>query len=212
MEESCTAKTHRSGAAPFFTLSRISHREQSKKSKAPGFVRDGSCHRWTGRRSARPSCRGHFETTDGTSFVWVRRSVFDGRENTTKSDKGRFAPVDASVIAEIDKHLAGRTNGYVFQTRNGTPLRLSNVLEDSLHPILDELGILGQLCTWVYSGVSPQVIRDWAGHGSVTSSLTPTRKRCGSITPRRCPRSSRYLNWTQAKREESGASAQRVVN
>ena len=63
----------------------------------------------------------------------------------------------------------------MFETRNGTSLRLSNVLEDFLHPILDELGIprtgmhafrRGRISEWVYNGVSRQVIRDWAGHGS----------------------------------------------
>src|SRR5215469_2962966 len=115
------------------------------------------------------------EQSNGAGVVCVRRSVFDGRENTTKSNKVRYVPVDASVMAEIRKHVAARGTGYVFQTRNGTPLRLSNVLEDFLHPILDELGIprtgmhafrRGRISEWVYSGVKRQVIRDWAGHGS----------------------------------------------
>jgi integrase len=70
--------------------------------------------------------------TNGTGVVCVRRSVFNGRENTTKSNKVRYVRIDASVMVEIKKHLAGRKTGYVFQTRKGTPLRLSNVLEDFL--------------------------------------------------------------------------------
>ena len=112
---------------------------------------------------------------NGTGIIRVGRSVFAGRENSTKSEKVRYVPIDASVMVEIEKHLAGRTSGYVFQTRNGTPLSLSNVLEDWLHPILDELGIprtgmhafrRGRISEWVYGGVKRQVIRDWAGHGS----------------------------------------------
>lgn len=112
---------------------------------------------------------------NGTGIACIRRSVFAGKENTTKSEKIRSTPIDASVMEEINKHLAGRKSGYVFETRNGTPLRLNNVLEDWLHPILDELGIprtgmhafrRGRISEWVYSGVSRQVIRDWAGHGS----------------------------------------------
>jgi integrase len=115
------------------------------------------------------------EQSNGTGIVCIRRSVFAGRENTTKSDKVRTVLLNASVMAEIKKHLGERTSGYVFQTRNGTALLLSNVLEDSLHPILDELGIprtgmhafrRRRISEWVYSGVSRQVIRDWAGHGS----------------------------------------------
>ena len=115
------------------------------------------------------------EQSNGTGIVCIRRSVFAGRENTTKSDKVITVTLNVSVMAEIKKHLGERTSGYVFQTRNGTPFRLSNVLEDSLHPILDELGIprtgmhafrRRRISEWVYSGVSRQVIRDWAGHGS----------------------------------------------
>jgi integrase len=164
------------------------------------------------------------EQSNGTSVVCVRRSVFDGRENTTKSNKVRYVPVDASVMAEIRKHLAGRRTGYVFQTRNGTPLRLSNVLEDFLHPILDELGIprtgmhafrRGRISEWVYSGVSRQVIRDWAGHGSDKLIDLYTKKMWEYHSPEISkvkPLLELDSNWTQAEGEESGASAQRVVN
>jgi integrase len=75
--------------------------------------------------------------------ITIRRSVFEGEENTSKSDTGdedrtRTVPADASVAAELRKHLKGRGFGYVFQTRNATPLRLSNVREDKLYPILEE--------------------------------------------------------------------------
>ena len=164
------------------------------------------------------------EQSNGTGVVCVRRSVFDGRENTTKSNKIRYVPIDASVIAEIRKHLAGRRTGYAFQTRNGTPLRLSNVLEDFLHPILDELGVprtgmhafrRGRISEWVYSGVSRQVIRDWAGHGSDKLIDLYTKKIWEYHSPEISkvkPLLESDSNWTQAAGEESGALAQRVVN
>jgi hypothetical protein len=67
--------------------------------------------------------------------ITIRRSVFEGAENTSKSDTGdedrsRTVPIDASVAMELKKNLRGRRSGYLFDTRNGTPLRLSNVLED----------------------------------------------------------------------------------
>ena len=52
---------------------------------------------------------------------------------------------------------------------------MSNVLEDHLHPILDELKIPrggmhafrhGRVSNLVYSGVSRAVIRDWIGRNS----------------------------------------------
>jgi integrase len=160
--------------------------------------------------------------SNGTGIVCVRRSVFAGQENTTKSDKPRYVPIDASVMAEIKKHIAGRTSGYVFETRNGTPLSLSNVLEDSLHPIFYELGIprtgmhafrRGRISEWVYSGVSRQVIRDWAGHGSDKLVDLYTKKmweyhslEMAKVKP------LLDSDWTQTAREESGGTAQRVVN
>jgi integrase len=57
--------------------------------------------------------------------VTIRRSVFEGEENTSKSDTGdedrtRTVPIDASVAMEPEKHLRGRRYGYLFETRNGT--------------------------------------------------------------------------------------------
>jgi integrase len=109
-------------------------------------------------------------------------AVVNGVEGTTKSDTGdkdrtRACPIDSSIVQELSKHLNGRTNGLVFRTRNGKPLLLSNVSEDELRPILDDLGIWkggmgmhsfrrGRISQWVYAGVTRQVIRDWAGHSA----------------------------------------------
>jgi integrase len=114
--------------------------------------------------------------------ITIRRSVFEGQENTSKSatgdeDKTRTVPIDASVVEELKQHLENRKSGYLFQTRNGTPLRLSNVREDKLCPILEELKLVqpgvgmhafrrGRISQLVYAGVSRQVIRDWCGHSS----------------------------------------------
>lgn len=162
------------------------------------------------------------EQSNGTGVICIRRSVFGGRENTTKSEKIRHVPIDVSVMEELKKHLAGRTSGYVFQTRNGTPLSLSNVLEDWLHPILDELGIRrtgmhafrrGRISEWVYSGVSRQVIRDWAGHGSDKLIDLYTKKMWEYHSPEMAKvRPLLDSNWTQTAREESGTSSQVVVN
>jgi len=114
--------------------------------------------------------------------ITIQRSVFEGEENTSKSDTGdkdrtRTVPIDASVAMELKKHLRGRRYGCLFETRNGTPLRLSNVLEDKLQPVLRKLQLVqpgmgmhafgrGRVSHLVYSGVSRQVIRDWCGHSS----------------------------------------------
>jgi integrase len=162
------------------------------------------------------------EQPNGTGIICIRCSVFGNRENTTKSNKVRSVPIDASVMEETKKHLAGRRSGYVFHTCNGTPFLLSNVLEDSLHPILDELGIprtgmhafrRGRISEWVYSGVSRQVIRDWAGHGSdkLVDLYTKKMWEYHSIEMAKL-KPLLDSNWTQTQREESGTNSETVVN
>ena len=88
---------------------------------------------------------------------------------------------DIACIQELKKHLRGRRYGYLFETRNGTPLRLSNVLEDKLQPVLRKLKLVqpgmgmhafrrGRISHLVYSGVSRQVIRDWCGEWHASAS------------------------------------------
>ena len=161
--------------------------------------------------------------------ITIRRSVFEGQENTSKSDTGdedrtRVVPIDASVVWELTKHLNGRRSGYLFQTRNGTPLRLSNVREDKLCPILKELKLLrpgigmhafrrGRISQLVYAGVSRQVIRDWCGHSSDRMIDLYTRlsrqhhaPEMAKVKPLLDP------SWTQVQREESGTCPHVVVN
>ncbi len=159
----------------------------------------------------------------------IRRSVFEGEENTSKSDTGdedrtRTVPIDASVVEELKKHLKARKFGYLFQTRNGTPLRLSNVLEDKLYPILRKLNLMqpgvgmhafrrGRISHLVYSGVSRQVIRDWCGHSSdkMIDHYTKTLRQ------HHAPEMAKVKplldsSWTQIQNEESGVGLQTVVN
>ncbi len=161
--------------------------------------------------------------------ITIRRSVFEGEESTSKNDTGdqdrtRTVPIDASVVMELKKHLKGRKIGYLFQTRNGTPLRLSNVREDNLYPILGRLKLIqpgvgmhafrrGRISHLVYSGVSRQVIRDWCGHSSdrmidhYTNLLRQHHApEMAKLKPLLDP------SWTQVRGEESGTSPQVVVN
>jgi integrase len=161
--------------------------------------------------------------------ITIRRSVFEGEENTSKSDTGdqdrtRTVPIDASVAMELKKHLKDRRFGYLFQTRNGTPLRLSNVREDKLHPILEELKLArpgvgmhafrrGRISQLVYAGVSRQVIRDWCGHSSDTMIDHYTKL----LRQHHAPEMAKLKplldpSWTQIHREESDTSPQVVVN
>jgi integrase len=110
--------------------------------------------------------------------ITIRRSIVEGVEGTPKNGEIRHVPIDASVVAEIRKHLNGRRAGLVWQSNRGTPLRLNSVLKWQLKPILKKLGIRfpirngmhafrhGRISYLAYSGVTFAVIREWVGHGS----------------------------------------------
>jgi integrase len=110
--------------------------------------------------------------------ITVRRSIVEGMEGTPKNGEIRHVPVDASVVAEIKKHLNGHRAGLVWQSNRGTPLRLNSVLKWQLKPILKSWESNSQPetgCTHfamdassylAYSGVTFAVIREWVGHGS----------------------------------------------
>jgi len=161
--------------------------------------------------------------------ITIRRSVFDGHENTSKTDTGdedrtRTVPIDDSVARELSTHLNGRKYGYIFQTRNGTPLRLSNVLRDQLYPILRKLKLMragigmhafrrGRISQLVYAGVTRQVIRDWCGHSSdkMIDHYTKLLKQ------HHAPEMAKLKplldsTWTQVQGEECGTLLQAAVN
>lgn len=110
--------------------------------------------------------------------ITVRRSIAEGMEGTPKNGEIRHVPIDASVVAEIKKHLNGRRAGLVWHSNRGTPLRLNSVLKWQLKPILKKLGIKfstrngmhafrhGRISYLAYSSVTFAVIREWVGHGS----------------------------------------------
>ncbi len=110
--------------------------------------------------------------------ITVRRSIVEGMEGTPKNGEIRHVPIDASVVAEIKKHLNGRKSGLVWHSNHCTPLRLNSVLKWQLKPILKKLKIKfpgrngmhafrhGRISYLAYSGVTFAVIREWVGHGS----------------------------------------------
>jgi integrase len=116
----------------------------------------------------------------GPACAWRRRAGREYRHErcVLGKDKWKRYLCHSSVTARtVRKHLNGRKRGYLFQTQNGTPLRLSNVLRDKLYPILRKLNLMqpgvgmhafrrGRISHLVYSGVNRQVIRDWCGHSS----------------------------------------------
>jgi integrase len=115
-----------------------------------------------------------FNPQDGT--ITIRRSVWEGIEQTPKTPNAyRVIGIDASLIRFLREWLGDRKCGYLFPSRNGTPLRESNFVERELWPILDALKIPrcglhafrhGRVTVLVEAQVPEHTIRAWIGHGS----------------------------------------------
>ncbi len=109
-------------------------------------------------------------------ILHVRRSVWDGSEQSPKSDNAyRSIDISPSLAEMLRSHLQNRTSGLVFRTRKGTPLRHSYVIRKVLHPVLKRLGIPrcglhafrhGRVSYLVENNTPMETIRAWIGHGS----------------------------------------------
>src|SRR5215472_1850057 len=72
----------------------------------------------------------------------VRASAWEGELcDWTKTEAGmREVDLHSSLAETLRGHIGSRTTGLVFPSERGTPLRKSNRLRRSLHPILKEMG------------------------------------------------------------------------
>jgi integrase len=109
-------------------------------------------------------------------IISVRRSAWEGSEQTPKTKNAlRKIGIDGELVRILRRHIGQRRFGYVFQARNGSPLRESNILRRELHPILNRLKIPkcglhafrhGRVSFLVENNVPLSMIRLWIGHGS----------------------------------------------
>lgn len=106
--------------------------------------------------------------------ITVAQSVWEGRVQTPKTENA-FRQVDLhpSVAAMLRDFIGDRKQGFIFQTRTGTPFLQSNFLRSSLYPILKELGIEKQgfhgfrrfrVTHLESSYVPPALVKYWTGH------------------------------------------------
>jgi integrase len=110
------------------------------------------------------------------NLIHVRRAVWEGQKQSTKTRNAtRAIDVQPSLIAMLRDHLNGRTEGLVFNSKNGKPLRNNNVLRRRLHPLLAKLGLPkagmhgfrhGRVSFLVENNTPVEVIKAWIGHGS----------------------------------------------
>jgi integrase len=116
------------------------------------------------------------EDVDLANFlIHVRRSVWEGRQQSPKSRNAyRQVGIDAELVQMLRGYIGERATGYLFRSRNGSPLRGNNTVKRHLWPVLDQLGIRrcglhafrhGRVSFLVEHSVPMATIRAWIGHG-----------------------------------------------
>jgi len=119
----------------------------------------------------------HVEDLDlAAGRIFIRRSVWNGGEVSAKTKQAyRKVDIDPVLVQMLTEHLAGRTSGRVFQTRNGTPFCKSNVRR-KLHQILAKLGYPpaglhafrhGRVSVLRENGTPDDLVKEWVGHSSL---------------------------------------------
>ncbi len=84
----------------------------------------------------------HVEDLDlATGRIYVRRSIWNGKEVSVKTKQGyRAVNIEPSLIEMLAAHLGERKGGRVFETHTGTPFCKSNVRR-KLNQILKRLNL-----------------------------------------------------------------------
>ena len=108
--------------------------------------------------------------------VKVKRSIYRCKEVAPKTRKAhRTVDITPELCHMLEQHLNGRTQGYIFQPRNASPLNKDNS-RHMLHKVLERLGIPkgglhafrhGRVSVLQAAGVPSDLIKQWVGHSSL---------------------------------------------
>jgi len=80
------------------------------------------------------------EDVDG-SVLSVDKTLWNGRLSSPKTENGiRKVDLHSSLASLLSQHIGDRRSGFVFRTSVGTPESAKNVLDRSLHQILEKMG------------------------------------------------------------------------
>jgi integrase len=128
----------------------------------------------------------HTTISSDCKTIYVRKSVWRGREQAPKTDNAiRDVDVHSSLAAVLEEFIGSRTGGFLFQTKSGKPLTQRNILRDSLH----KLGVRGfhafrrfRVTHLRDQGTPEDILRFWIGHAdqSVTDRYSKMSKRIQS--------------------------------
>jgi len=111
-------------------------------------------------------------------LVRVRQAVWRGKVQTPKTKNAiRDIPIPVQIVDALRAHIGGRTEGFVFTTKNGTPWNADLVLKRHLRK---KLGVAdGNLHAFrhtfatrqLHAGVPIAVVSKLLGHGSISTTL-----------------------------------------
>jgi integrase len=111
-------------------------------------------------------------------LVRVGQAVWRGKVQTPKTENAiRNIPIPVEIVDALRAHIAGRTSGFVFTTKNGTPWNADLVLKRHLRGKLKVMD--GHLHMFrhtfatrqLHAGVSVSVVSKLLGHGSISTTL-----------------------------------------
>jgi integrase len=111
-------------------------------------------------------------------LVRVRQAVWRGKVQTPKTKNAiREIPIPSQIVDALRVHIGGRTEGFVFTTKNGTPWNADFLLKRHLRGKLKVVD--GHLQMFrhtfatrqLHAGVPIALVSKLLGHGSISTTL-----------------------------------------
>lgn len=105
--------------------------------------------------------------------VEINKAIWGGTEDEPKTQAGnRVVCLSPRLGAALKEYLAGRTEGYLFQTSAGTPWDANNVLVRKLNTLLERLGI---------PKIDLRILAKLVGRDRTIAQATRSEKRAASL-------------------------------
>jgi integrase len=105
--------------------------------------------------------------------VEVSKAIWGGEEDSPKTQAGfRTICISNRLGAALKEYLAGRTDGFLFQSSRGKPWDTSNVLARRLNGLLERLEI---------PKIDPKLLAKFVGKDRTIEQATLSEKRAASL-------------------------------
>jgi integrase len=103
----------------------------------------------------------------------VSKAIWNGSEDSPKTEAAyRSICLSTRLGSQVKEYLAGRTDGYLFQTSSGNPWDASSVLERKLNTLLDSLDI---------PKIDTKLLAKFVGKDRTIEQATRSEKRAASL-------------------------------